>query len=85
MKPNPVHAVDSVSSEHRPMDSVMCAHAAAPSTERFNRPLWAGPSSHHSILIRALCDALLTFKPRPLTVTRQCLTTYVPGSFIADP
>lgn len=44
-----------------------------------------GLNSHHRILIGALCDALLTSKPRPLTVTRLCLTTYVPVGFIADP
>lgn len=38
-----------------------------------------GCNSHHHIVIRALRDALLTFKPRPLTVTRHCLTTYVPS------
>lgn len=42
-------------------------------------------NSNHRILIRTLHAALLTFKPRPLTVTRHCLTTYVPVGFIADP
>lgn len=42
-----------------------------------------GRNSHQQIVIGAPGDALLTLKPRPLTVTRHCLTTYVPAGSVA--